>query len=367
MILVTFLILALAVLLLIANLLYFAWYQRWEWRHTSGMAYYGKTLPERRALKERIRRYSRLATPIVKFLALGNREKAIMPVFEYQGVCGPPKVSSPEVFKRAQTYQPQPEDVFVATQMRCGTTWMQQVVYEIVNRGQGDLSDSGHGHLYAICPWIDGINSVSLEEAPLVGEKRTRIIKTHLPAKLCPYSEQAKYIYVTRHPVSCFASSVDFNRTLLGPFMPSMDKMVDWFCSDRMYWQPWPEHVAGWWQWAQSRDNVLFIRYEDMKADFAAVLDQVATFLGYQLTVDEKQRVTEKCSFHYMKDNEELFEMSPPNMFSVARGQFMTSGKENRYEDVTPTIRYHILDYCRQALKDGEYPAQRFYLELISS
>ena len=86
-----------------------------------------------------------------------------MPGFEYEGVWGPPKVSSPEVFERARNYQPQPEDVFVATQMRCGTTWMQQVVYEIVNRGQGDLSDKGHGHLYAACPWIDGVNSVSLK------------------------------------------------------------------------------------------------------------------------------------------------------------------------------------------------------------
>jgi len=246
-------VLALVLLLIVADFLYLAWYQRWEWRHTSGMAYYGKPLAERRALKERIRRYSRLAAPLVKLLAIGNQEQATMPVFEYQGVCGPKKVSSPEVFERAKNYQPQPEDVFVATQMRCGTTWMQQVVYEIANRGQGDLSDYGHGHLYATCPWIDGVNSVSVEDSPLVGEKPTRIIKTHLPTKLCPYSEQAKYIYVTRHPVSCFASIVDFNRTLLGPFMPTMDKMVDWFCGDRMYWLTWPEHVAGWWQWAQSQ------------------------------------------------------------------------------------------------------------------
>jgi hypothetical protein len=101
-----------------------------------------------------------------------------------------------------------------------------------------------------------------------------------------------------------------------------------------------------------------------MKADFAAVLDQVAGFLGYQLTIDEKQRITEKCSFQYMQDHEELFEMSPPNMFSVARGRFMASGKENRYEDVTLAIRQRILDYCRQALEGSKYPAQRFYPDL---
>jgi hypothetical protein len=357
-------VLAGVLILFVALFQYLAWYQRWEGRNTGGMAYYGRPLAERRALKDRIRRYSMPILPLVRFLALGNRQQASMPAFEFEGVCGPPKVSSPEVFKRAKSYQPQPVDVFVATQMRCGTTWMQQIVYEIVQRGHGDLSDKGHRHLYATCPWIDAVNSVALEDAPLVGENPTRIIKTHLPTKLCPYGEQAKYIYITRHPVSCFASIVDYNHTLLGPLMPDVDKMADWFCSDRMYWLPWPQHVSGWWHWAQSRENVLFIHYEEMTADFATILDRVAGFLGYQLTADEKQRISEKCSFQYMKDNEEFFEMAPPNMFSVIGGQFLASGKESRDQDVTPAIRQRILDYCRQSLVGSDYPALQFYPDL---
>jgi hypothetical protein len=165
--------------------------------------------------------------------------------------------------------------------------------------------------------------------------------------------------------VSCFASIVDYNRKLLGPLVPNVDVLAAWFCSDRMYWLPWPEHVAGWWRWAQSRDNVLFVHYEDMKATFAAVLDRVAGFLGYRLTAEEKQRITDKCSLQYMQDNEELFEMSPPNMFSVAGGRFMPSGKAFRDDDVTPVIRQRIVEYCRKALAGSEYPAHRFYPDLL--
>ena len=356
-------VLAVVALLIMADFFYLVWYLRWEWRNTSGLNYYGKPLAERRALKKRIRRYSLPAMPIVRLLAAYNRKRATMPVFEYEGISGPPKVSSPEVFERAKNYRPRPEDVFVVTQMRCGTTWMQQLVYEVVNRGQGDLSDKGHRHLYAVSPWIDGVNSVPLEDAPLVGKNPTRIIKTHLPTRLCPYSESAKYIYVVRHPVSCFASIVDYNRTLLGPLMPEVTKMADWYCSDRMYWLPWPVHVAGWWQWAQTRKNVLFVRFEDMIGDLAAIVDQVERFVGSQLTIKEKQRITEKCSFQYMRDNEELFEMSPPNMFSVAGGRFMASGKESRHQDVNPVIRQQILDYCRRILSSTEQPAL-FYSDL---
>jgi hypothetical protein len=346
------------------NALYLRWYLQWEHRNTSGMAYYGRPLLERRVLKRRIRWLSLPVLPYVRLLALGNQGKATMPVFEYQGVCGPPGVSSPEVFERAMKYQPRAEDVFVVTQMRCGTTWMQQVVYEVVHRGRGNLTDTGHNHLYAVSPWIDGSNGVTLDDAPLVGERPTRIIKTHLPIKLCPYSEQAKYIYVARHPVSCFASIADYNRTLLGPLIPDINTIVEWFCSDRMYWLPWPEHVSGWWQWAMSRSNVLFVHYEEMATDFAGVLDRLAVFLGYELTADEKQRITEKCSFRYMKVNEELFEMSPPNMFSVIGGRFFTSGEVSRHEDVTATIRQSILEYCRQTLGQTQYPAHNFYPDL---
>lgn len=247
-------------LILLASIVYVTVYFRWEAQETHGLAYYGRSLADRRALKRRIRWYSLPALPVVHVLARLNRRRSAMPAFEYEGVSGPTSVSSADVFARAKGYRPKREDVFVVTQMRSGTTWMQQIVYEIVTGGRADFDDPGQRHIYAISPWIDGVNSVSLDEAPLVGEPPTRIIKSHLPTALCPYSEDAKYIYVARHPVSCFASIVDFNRAMLGPLIPPVATMAEWFCSDRMYWSPWPKHVEGWWQWAARRENVLFVQ-----------------------------------------------------------------------------------------------------------
>lgn len=67
------------------NFLYLAWYQRCGRRNTSGMAYYGLPLAERRALKDRIRRYSLPALPVVRLLAIGHQKQANMPGFEYEG------------------------------------------------------------------------------------------------------------------------------------------------------------------------------------------------------------------------------------------------------------------------------------------
>jgi len=358
--------LLLAVLLLVGGIIYLAWYMAWEARHTQGMAYYGLPVAERRRLKRRMRLYSLPAKPMAWLLAPLARRQPTLPAFEYEGVYGPPRVSSPEVFERARRYQPQPEDVFVATQMRSGTTWMQQIVYEVVSRGRGDLSDEGHGHLYAMSPWIDAVNSVSMDDAPLVGERPSRIIKTHLPASLCPFGDAAKYIYVTRHPVSCFASIVDYNRSLLGPLMPPIRTYANWFCSDRMYWGPWPEHVAGWWDLAERHGNVLFVHFEEMKTDLPAVVDRVASLLGCPLSADERQHVVDRCSFGYMRDREDWFEMSPPTMFSVTGGRFMASGKAARHDDVGPEVRERIVAWCREALRGREYPAARYYPDLAA-
>jgi hypothetical protein len=216
-------------------------------------------------------------------------------------------------------------------------------------------------------PWIDAVNSVSMEQAPLVGERPTRIIKSHLPASLCPYSPDAKYIYVTRHPVSCFASIVDYHRSLLGPLMPPVETQADWFCSSRMYWLPWPAHVEGWWRWSVERPNVLFIHFEEMKKDFEAARAKVEQLLGCELTAAERARVAERSSFKYMKDHEEFFEMAPPTMFSVAGGRFLPSGNTARHEDVTPVIRDRVLHYCRAALRSSQYPSGRFYADLQPS
>lgn len=356
---------ALAVLLLVAALVAYAvWYFRWEARNTKGLAYFGRPPEARRALKRRIRLLSAPVVPLVRLLAFIGRSKLTMPVFDYDGVSGPPRVSTPDVFARARAYAPRAEDVFVATQMRCGTTWMQQLVLQVVSRGTYEFTEPGRTHLYAVSPWIEAVNSVSLDGAPLVGERPTRLIKTHLPASHVPFGQAAKYIYVARHPVSCFASILDFTRSTLGPSMPAVEAMADWFCSDRMYWRPWPDHVAGWWDLARKHPNVLFVHFEEMKRDLAGVAGRVAALLGVSLTPNELARVVGKSAFDYMKVHEEVFEMAPPTMASVRGGRFLASGKERRDEDVTPATGRRILEYCRARLDGRAYPAARSYPDL---
>lgn len=350
----------------VVSLGYLAWYLAWEKRKTAGLGYFSLTSSGRATLKADVRRLGAPARLVARMLAAITGPAKAMPSFTVRGVHGPPAVSSAEIFERAAAYRPTGADIFVATQMRCGTTWMQQVVYEIVMDGHGRLGDQGHGHLYAMSPWIDAANSVSMEAAPLVGDPPARIVKTHLPVSLMPYSPDARYVYVTRHPVACFASIREYVTSLSGPLAPPLPVLLQWYCSDAMYWSSWPVHVAGWWDWSRQYPNVLFVHYEEMKADLGAVVARVAAFLERPLSADARARVVEKCSFEYMKAHDDVFEMAPPTMFSVVGGKFFASGKSTRADDVPPDARAQILAFCRAQLAGRSYAAADFYRELTA-
>ena len=331
---------------------------------TRGDNYFAKPIAQRRQIRALIKSHGRFILPLFMGISKLYRLKT-MPLFHYDGVTGPLMMSSKKSYAFTKHYQPQENDIFVATQMKCGTTWMQQVVFEVLHRGQGDLSDQGYHHMYALSPWIETspTSSVPFERAPLVGEKNSRIIKTHMPAKLCPYSEKAKYVYVTRHPVSCFASCFDFVNLLVGPLAPSRETLLKWYCSDDMLWLSWPEHVEGWWRRAEEHDNVLFVHYESMKRDLRGVVIKVAKFLDMTLTETEIDKVVARSSFDYMKEHEEYFEMFSPNIFSqsLKTVRFMQADTVDRYKDVSDEESATIMAFCQQRLQGAHYPLETFY------
>jgi hypothetical protein len=350
------------VALALAGYVYFALVLAWEDQRTRGLSYYGLPLAGRERFRKRLRFHARALFPIVRLTARLTPLSLSNASFRYEGVAGPKGSCTVDSFRAGHAYEPRPEDVFVATQMKCGTTWMQHLVYQVLHRGGGNLAERGEA-LYALSPWLEGIRSVSLQAAPTVGTERpSRIIKTHFPAELCPFSEKSKYVYVARHPVSCFASCADFIASNVGAFAPDLEEIGRWFISEEeMWWGTWPRHVEGWWNRAQAHDNVLFVRFEDMKGDLAGVTRRLADFLGMRpLESGELDSVVAKCGFDYMRAHAASFEMHPPNLLAIDAELFV-KGTADRFRDVPASMRESIMDWCSERLESATYPLSREY------
>ena len=355
-----------AVFLMIESL-YFGTLLRRESERTLGLGYFGLSADQRAAYRRRLRLHAQLLRPFLRLIGSFSKLDFKQATFRFRGVGGPRGSCSPASFARGADYRPDSSDVIVATQMKCGTTWMQHLVYQILMRGRGDLVETGTA-LYAVSPWLEGLRSVSVEDAPLIGAERpSRIIKTHFPAALCPWTAQARYIYVARHPVSCFASCVDFVAGNAGVFAPPLAVLETWFRSDLMWWGTWPDHVKGWWDLAAAHDNVLVLFFEDMKHDLAAVTRRVAEFLGVApLTDAEVAEVTRKCGFDYMQANQVSFEMHPPQLLQVGAEMFV-KGTADRYQDVPDEVRVRVAARVAAEMVSSSFPLGARYPDVAGA
>jgi hypothetical protein len=353
---------ATAVVLFVAGIVYLTVVMVSSDRATDGLGYYGRSAEGRAAFRARLRRHAFLLGPLIRLLARISPTTLERATLTVDDVPGPRGSCSEESFKQAMSYMPSGDDVFVVTQMKCGTTWMQHLVYEVLMRGRGDLVDTGTA-LYAVCPWLEGRKNVSVADAaPLGVGPRARIIKTHLPADACPDDPSARYIYVSRHPGSCFASCVDFLGENMGPFLPDLAEIEAWFRSPtQMWWGTWPRHIAGWWRRAQATDRVLWVRFEEMKEDLPAVVARVADFLGVEnLTNDEVGHIVEKCGFSYMRTHRDAFEMHPPHILA-SDPELFRRGTRDRFADLPADVNQRILAWCAQEIEGSDFPMTAWY------
>ena len=340
---------------------YFVGVVVWEDQRSRGLGYFGLSASARRRYRKLLQTHRVLLHPAFWLVGRCWRFSFATASIRVGNATAPKGSCSVASFEKAVSYVPGGQDVFVVTQMKCGTTWMQQLVYELLTRGQADLVKADRA-LGSVSPWLESVRGVPVEEAPWLGDSRpARLIKTHLPASLCPFSPQARYLYVARQPVSCFASCCDFLNVNLQMFAPPPDEIERWFCSSEMWWTSWPEHVAGWWHRSQEHDNVLLIHFEEMKRDLRGVAERIAAWLNLEpLAPRELELVLEHCSYSWMREHAEWFESQPPHLLS-AHPQLFIKGTLDRHRDVPEPQAIRIEAWCRAELEQRAIPWQTLY------
>ena len=101
--------------------------------------------------------------------------------------------------------------------------------------------------------------------------------------------------------------------------------------------------------------------FEAMKADPAGTINRVAKFLGVDLTTSQFEKVSEKTSFAYMKENDDKFSQPAGDTGNVS---LVRSGKSgNAKELLSAEQRQEIDEFCLGELtkKGSDFPYREKY------
>lgn len=212
----------------------------------------------------------------------------------------PPFVTEKGMETLTSTFESGANDVFVVTFPRSGTTWTEQIVHLLINGG-----DQGTGRLTDAAPWLETLpNRPQGVDGFLDGMNGRRLFTSHLPYAMMPgfSNTKGRYIYVARNPKDVAVSYYYHDCSKHG-YKGRWEEHFDRFCRGEVMYGSYFDHVLPWWKAAQKMDNILFLKYEDMKRDLVAAVQQIARFIG--VLADQKlvDQVVEKSTFQNMASN----------------------------------------------------------------
>ncbi|CAL4120989.1 unnamed protein product, partial [Meganyctiphanes norvegica] len=216
-----------------------------------------------------------------------------------------------------QDFQVQPTDVWVASYPKAGTTWTQEMVWCILNKLDFEGAKAKLMIRFPFFEWETLIpkelpEGLDANDPCAPGQQwriinsmpSPRTIKTHLHMPLLPSSMQKdkpKIIYVTRDPRDV-CTSYYYHSIKLDGYQGEFSEFVDFFLGDTLPWSPFWSNVLGYWA-KRHEDNVLFIRYEEMKEDLSVVIKRVSKFLSVELNPKEIETLEAHLSFSSMSKN----------------------------------------------------------------
>ena len=205
-------------------------------------------------------------------------------------------------------------DVLLISYPKTGTTWMQEIIWLLTH--QLDYDGAKKKTIFERFPYLEfpspGLKSINQM-------KERRLLKTHLPPHLlnldggdqsdCEYCGIGvpKVIAIVRDPKDVLVSYYYFCRmnNLIG-FTGTFDEFFDHFIKDNVPYGSLVQFYNDLISLSQGKlsSNVLIVKYEDLKVNFANEINKITQFLGLTpLSHEEMRRLEKHTSFEEMSVN----------------------------------------------------------------
>jgi len=243
--------------------------------------------------------------------------------------------------RRWARFAPRPRDIFVCTPPKCGTTWTQTIVVNLL------WPDGDHpATVMELSPWLEAeFNPLDVTMARLEAQTHRRCIKSHTPADGVPFFPDAKYVVVGRDGRDAFMSLCNHMERF-----KALDMLNEQAASDGVpplaawngdvygffqYWLEDPDHFAHLGSfWSRKSDpRIYFMHYNDLKADLEGEMRRLAAWLEIPVPESQWPAVVERCTFEAMRERGP--EIGPFEVaFEGGAKGFLFKGTNGRWRDV---------------------------------
>lgn len=234
---------------------------------------------------------------------------------------------------RIENFIIRPDDIWVMTFPKSGTTWVVNIVYQLMHNI--DLSTDFWDQRYNLsleAPLMLSVTDENINDEVHMNRVRgaevyldfkgmqpsPRLMKTHLPAHLVPkniWTVKPKIIHVYRNPKDVVISMYHMYKNHSSIRYPgTVEDFLDIFLNDHVVYAPFFGHVNSFEQF-RSREHILFLNYEEMTADPFCGVKKISEFLNFSYSNDELKKLTAHLSFQNMHDNIEIDQSNYPSGF----------------------------------------------------
>lgn len=233
---------------------------------------------------------------------------------------------------RIQNFKVRPDDVWVLSFPKSGTTWTMNIVMQLMNNI--DLSTEffdERQRSMEISMGVDEYEENSNNEAyrtflanmDKIMDKRDaepspRLMKSHFPAHLLPkdiWTVKPKLIHVHRDAkdvaLSLFhmlRNSVHFKHS------STMEESLECFLNGYTMYGPFYKHVDSF-QQLNELDHLLLLNYEEMLENPFAAVKRMSEFLNYSYNDNQLNQLTKHVSFQNMRNQNTVDRILFPNGF----------------------------------------------------
>ena len=257
-----------------------------------------------------------------------------------------------------QLVQLRRDDVIMASAPKVGSTWTLRIIATLIH------GEALPAPLAQLSPWVDRrflAGSPQTMGGALEAQTWQRSMRSHLPFDALPYDPCVRYICVGRDPRDVALSvhnhygaftdeAIEALNSPPGTFPVRFERAAsdihvfirDWLSrgNPNLPWET--EGFPSWSLFRQVRSfwdhrdlpNLLFVHYDDLKADLAGEAARIARFIGAKADHDRIATVEQTCNFEAMRQEGDA---QNPALAALIRGgaqTFYNKGVSGRWKAV---------------------------------